>query len=304
MSNSKPTNAEIEICFGTKRRCNRECHLKELCASEAKEKTEDARRKQFRETEFIDAMDSESDDHHVNREFLTEQERTEDTSGFDVYGAIDAMDAPEPIRAELKRLYERREERDKGREDAKEMLSRLGELYVFDQQGFEALFFQILTGCNQSMIARMHRCSKQNISKKLTKGKERLAAHRKQTAARGREMSGRELGVYFYVFMKKLTIRKTAEILGISHTAVRKIIQKLEKSKLAVSKKTHLPRAVKVFRKKTAGEELSETELAIYNDITNEKNSIREAAKKYRCSVSTVVSMRKQSGRFPKNASS
>ena len=304
MSNSKPTNAEIEVCFGTKRRCNRNCHLKDLCANKAKEKTEDARRKQFRETEFIDAMDSESDDHHVNREFLIEQERAEDTSGFDVYGAIDAMDAPEPIRAELKRLYERREERDKGREEAKEMLSRLGELYVFDQQGFEALFFQILTGCNQSMIARMHRCSKQNISKKLTKGKERLAAHRKQTAARGREMSGRELAIYYYVFVKKISRREAARVLGLGKTTVAEIAEELTKAKFAPDKKTHMPRAVKVFRKKTSGEELSETELAIYNDITDEKNSVREMAKRYRCSVSTVVSMRKYNRGRTKNASS
>jgi len=302
MNNREPTDEEMAACFGTKRKCNRNCPMKKFCADEAKEKTEDARRKQFRETAFLDEMDSESDEHHANRAYLIGREHeSEETPPEEILRAIDALEVPERTKAALKAVCKRREEEEKARDATKEMLSRLGELYVFDQQGFEALFFQILNGCNQSTLARMHQCSKQNISKKMTKGKERLAAHRERAAMNGAGLSGRDLGIYFYVYVKKMSHRSVAKILGISKTTVSNIVKKLAKQKFAVAKKTHMPRAVKVFRKKTAGEPLSETEQAIYHDIIHGEKSVRELAKRYRCSVSTVVSLRKQYRELPKN---
>ena len=303
MSNSEPTEEEMAACFGTKTRCGRNCPMKKFCADEAKEKTEESRRRQFRETPFIEEMDSESDDHHASRAYLARQEQQgEDVTTEEIIRAIEMLDVPDRAREELKRLCARREEEEKRRDETKEMLSRLGELFVFDPAGFEALFFQVLNGCNQSTLAKMHRCTKQNISKKLNKGKERLAEHRKRTARNGAPMSGRELAVYYYIFVKKKSRRETARILGITHPTVSSVVEKLTKQKFALSKKTHVSRAVKIFRKETAGEELSDAEKIIYKDIMDGEKSIRSLAKRYKCPVSIIVSLRKKKSDLPNNA--
>jgi Mor family transcriptional regulator len=303
-AHNEPTDEEMAACFGTKTKCDRKCPMKALCKDEAKEKTEEARRKQFRETPFIDEMDADSDEHHANRRYLIGKDSEGDeASPEEIVRAIEMLEVPERTKAALKAVCKRHEANEKARDATKEMLARLGELYVFDPQGFEALFFQVLNGCNQSTLARMHQCSKQNISKKLVKGKERLETHRARVAMNGAGLSGRDLGIYFYVYVKKFSQRKTASILGIGKSTVSNVVKKLAKQKFAVAKKTHLARAVKVFRKKTAGEPLSETEQSIYHDIIHGGKSVRELAKRYRCSVSTVVSLRKQNWKWTKNAS-
>lgn len=300
---NEPTDEEMAVCFGTKRKCNRKCRMKVYCADEAKEKTEDVRRRQFRETPFLDEMDSESDDHHANREYLARQEQQdEDVSSGEIIRAIEMLDVPDHVREGLKKLCRRREEEERRRDETKEMLSRLGELYVFDPTGFEALFFQVLSGCNQSTLAKMHQCTKQNISKKMNKGKERLAAHRERKL-NGKTMTSRELAVYYYVFVEKKSRRETARVLGLGKSTVAEIAEKLTKAKFAPDKKTHIPRAVKIFRKKTAGEELSDVEKAIYQDIMNGEKSVRSLAKRYKCSVSIIVSLRKLKNGRTKNAS-
>lgn len=226
----EPTDEEMTACFGTKTRCTRNCRMKEYCLDEAKEKMKEKRRKQFRESKYIDEMDATTDTHNVNREYLAEQEHNEEADASEINSAINAMDLPESVREKLKRLYADRERRDAERENMKDMLHHLGELYVFDPMGFEVLFFKVLNGCNQSMLAKMHRCTKQNISKKLVKGRERLAAYR--AATDGGKMSERELSVYYFVCVKKMSCRKTAEIIGINAMAVSRIVKKFEKSNL------------------------------------------------------------------------
>ena len=231
----EPTDEEMTACFGTKTRCTRNCRMKEYCLDEAKEKMKEKRRKQFRESKYIDEMDATTDTHNVNREYLAEQEHVEEASKREVNSAINAMDLPESIRDSLKKLYAAQERRDAERENMKDMLHHLGELYVFDPMGFEVLFFKVLNGCNQSMLAKMHRCTKQNISKKLVKGRERLAAYR--AATDGGKLTERELSVYYFVCVKKMSCRKTAEILGISKTTAWEISKKFNNLKFTSDKK-------------------------------------------------------------------
>ena len=231
----EPTDEEMAVCFGTKTKCPLNCRMKEYCRDEAKEKMKEKRRKQFRESQYIDEMDATSDKHSVNRDYLAEQEHVEEASTSEVNSAISSMDLPESVREKLKRLYANQERREAERENMKDMLHRLGELYVFDPMGFEVLFFKILNGCNQSALAKMHKCTKQNISKKLVKGKERMAAYRK--AMDGGKMSERELSVYYFVCVKKMSCRKAAESLGIGKTAVWKTIKKLANHNINADKK-------------------------------------------------------------------
>lgn len=224
MNSSEPTDKEMESCFGTKTKCNRNCRMKEYCLSEAKEKKEETRRRKFRETPFLDELDSESEDHHANRDYLAKQEQPgEETTSDEIIRAIKMLDVPDTVRNELKRLCKQRDKEEKQRIETKELLARLGELFVFNPAGFEAMFFQILTGCNQTMLAKMHQCSKQNISKRLAKDRKTFAEYKQK----GKPMSGRELAVYYYAFVKKESRRETARILGIPKSTVQDITQKL-----------------------------------------------------------------------------
>jgi len=226
--NSKPTDEEMAACFGTKKKCDRDCQMKHYCQEEAKEHAEDRRRRKFRETEFHDEMDPESGAGHVKRGFSSEEEdrRNNDIDPAELIRAIEQLDAPANVRRELKDAVLRREANEANRETMGEMLTRLGEMFVFDQTGFEVMFFQALSGVNSSQLSKIRGCTKQNTSKKLKRGRERLTAYRKdhQTG----KMNGRELGVYYFVFVRKMSYRKAAEHLGINAMTVSRTVKKLQ----------------------------------------------------------------------------
>ena len=159
--------SEMEKCFGTKRKCDRNCPLKAFCLSEAKERTEDRRRKKFRETEYIDEVNTEAETAHVKRDYVREPEQY-DMDEREAVRAIDALDVPARVRRELKEALRRRGEIEEEREGMCEMLNRLGEMYVFDQTGFEVLLFQTLNGLNAAQLSKIRGCTKQNISKKIS----------------------------------------------------------------------------------------------------------------------------------------
>lgn len=293
--------SEMEKCFGTKKKCNRNCTLKKFCLSEAKEHTEDRRRRKFRETEYNDDVNPEAETAHVKRDYVREQEQA-DIDEQEAISAIESLDVPARVRRELKEALRRRSEIEEEREGMCEMLNRLGEMYVFDQTGFEVLLFQTLNGLNAAQLSKIKGCTKQNISKKIMRGRKRLTAYRKEFS--GGKMNGRELAVYYYIFVKKKSNRETARILGITHPTVSSIVEKLTKQKIALSKRTHVSRVCHIFRKKTEGKPLTDCEEAIYQDVMDEEKTIREVSKKYRCSASTVFSLRKKKRDLPKNDAS
>lgn len=290
--------SEMEKCFGTKKKCNRNCTLKKFCLSEAKEHTEDRRRRKFRETEYNDDVNPEAETAHVKRDYVREQEQA-DIDEQEAISAIESLDVPARVRRELKEALRRQSEIEEEREGMCEMLNRLGEMYVFDQTGFEVLLFQTLNGLNAAQLSKIKGCTKQNISKKIMRGRKRLTAYRKEFS--GGKMNGRELGVYFYVFVRKMSFRKAAEHLGCSWITVLRTARKLQESNFACIKKTHVSRVCHVFRKKTEGKPLTEGEQTIYQDVMNEEKTVREVSKKYRCSASTVFSLRKRFRNVSKN---
>ena len=304
MNSSRPTDEEMAACFGTKKKCDRDCPMKKYCQEEAKEHAEDRRRRKFREAEFHDEMDPESGAGHVKRGFASEEEdrRNNDIDPAELIRAIEQLDAPANVRRELKDAVLRREANEANRETMGEMLTRLGEMFVFDQTGFEVMFFQALSGVNSSQLSKIRGCTKQNTSKKLKRGRERLTAYRKdhQTG----KMNGRELGVYYFVFVRKMSYRKAAEQLGINAMTVSRTVKKLQKTNLACYKKTHVSRVSHVFRKKTDGKPLTSGEETIYQDVIDKKKSIREVSKKYHCPASTVFSLRKRFSGVTKNSDS
>lgn len=293
--------SEMEKCFGTKKKCNRNCTLKKFCLSEAKEHTEDRRRRKFRETEYNDDVNPEAETAHVKRDYVREQEQA-DIDEQEAISAIESLDVPARVRRELKEALRRRSEIEEEREGMCEMLNRLGEMFVFDQTGFEVMFFQALSGVNSSQLSKIRGCTKQNTSKKIMRGRKRLTAYRKdhQTG----KMNGLELGVYYFVFVRKMSCRKAAEHLGICKTKVWEIEKKLKKQNFAADKKTHVSRVSHVFRKKTDGKPLTSGEETIYQDVIDTKKSIREVSKKYHCPASTVFSLRKRFSLRTKNSDS
>lgn len=227
MNDDVPSEEQMSKCFGNVKNCSKNCPIKNVCLDKYKEEQEEKRRSQYRDTAYIDEMDSSgdhvaigfSDDAAESYNLYTEEE---------LLRAIDDMDISEKCRRELYRAIRSKCETESSDEAKKEMLRRLGEIYVNDPTGFEVMFFQILAGGNQAALARIRGCTKQNINKIVSKGKKRLEAYRKTVQLNpGCRLSFRELAVFHALEIENLTYRQTADLIGCSFRTVGNIAQKM-----------------------------------------------------------------------------
>lgn len=219
----KEEELSLTKCFGKVKNCERSCAYKSVCQDKYKEERESSLRMQYRETKYIDEMGGEPGDSSLSLPYESSSCYTDK----EVLRAIDELDIPEVVRRELYRVFRMRELIETASDWNKELLRRLGELYINDPTGFEVLFFQILAGGNQAELARRRGCTKQNINKIITKGKKRLEAYRQMVESKpGCRLSFRELAVFRALEVENLTYRKTAELIGCSYRTVGNIAQK------------------------------------------------------------------------------
>ena len=230
------SDEEIVKCFGKHKHCTKNCRLKSLCNSEAKEREEEAFIQKYRETEFIDNMDTTGN--HVAPEFCFDYTQEHGDFLQEILDAIEQLDVSDHCRRELLNIYRSKLAAESSEEAVKELLQRMGEIYVNDSTGFEVMFFQILAGGNQAALARQRQCSKQNINKIIARGKKRLAAYQAMIAEKpGCRLTCRELAVYHAIELCGLTYRETASILGCTVGTIWQIKQKMSLKGVKLNKK-------------------------------------------------------------------
>ena len=234
MNDEEVSDEQMVKCFGKNKSCGRICRLKEVCLGKYKEEEAERRHRIYRDTCYIDEMDASSG--HVAADAIIESkaEYRED----EVDAAIDHLDVSEGCRKELRRIFRTRTEGENTKEYVRELLRRLGEMYVNDPTGFELLFFQLLAGGNQVALAKKRGCTKQNINKIIVRGKSRLEAYRKMVEEKPEcRLSGRELAVFHAIEIDGLTYRQAAEILGCSFRTIGNIAQKMSLKGIKLHKK-------------------------------------------------------------------
>lgn len=235
MTTEEARAGQIERCFGKYRSCSLDCRLKEVCRGKFREQEEERSRKRFREARYVDEMDASAN--HAAADFAAADSRPE-TSDAEILEAIDALDLSDECRTALRTLVSRKNEAENTRDALRDMLRKLGEMYVADPVGFEVLFFQVLANGNQAELAKMRGCTKQNVNKSASRGQKRLEAYR-ETVRQHPEcrLSFRELAVFHAVELDGMTCREAAAVLGCSRETVRRVCQKLRQKGVKCAKK-------------------------------------------------------------------
>ena len=234
MNDEEVSDEQMVKCFGKNKNCGRICRLKEVCLGKYKEEEAERRHRIYRDTCYIDEMDASSG--HVAADAIIESKTEYREDEVDV--AIDHLDVSEGCRKDLRRIFRNRTEGENTKEYVRELLRRLGEMYVNDPTGFELLFFQLLAGGNQVALAKKRGCTKQNINKIIVRGKSRLEAYRKMVEEKPEcRLSGRELAVFHAVELDGMTNREAADILGCSRETIRRVCQMLRSKGVKCAKK-------------------------------------------------------------------
>lgn len=230
------SDEQMAKCFGKHRSCDRNCRLKEVCLDAFREKEEDRRRHQFRETAYIDEMDADAP--HVSPDFVSGGNVPGGETEEEILAAIEQLDLSDECRTALRQLVGRKTDEADTKLALLDMLRKLGEVYVCDPVGFEVLFFQVLAGGSQAALAKARGCTKQNVNKSMARGKIRLEAYR-QMAAQYPEcrLSPRELAVFHAVELEGMTYRQAAEIVGCSRETIRRVCQNLRLKGVKCAKK-------------------------------------------------------------------
>lgn len=230
------SDEQLARCFGTQRRCARNCRLKELCLDKYREQEEEKRRQRYREAEYIDGMDATGD--HVAPDFSTEHGSGHGETAEEILAAIEQLELSDECRNALRKLVGRKSDAEDTRQALLDMLRKLGEVYVCDPTGFEVLFLQVLASGNQAALAKARGCSKQNVNKSMARGKIRIEAYRQMAAKHpGCRLAPRELAVFHAVELESMTYREAADILGCSRETIRRVCQMLRLKGVKCAKK-------------------------------------------------------------------
>ena len=225
-------------CFGKYRNCQHECRLKEVCQGKKREEEREQRQKQFREARYIDEMDAESNHSAAGYRAAENRETGPEESADEIFNAIDQLDISDRSRRELRRIYRLKLERESTEDAVRELMRKMGELYIHDPTGFEVLFFQILAGGNQKLLAEKRGCTKQNINKMIAHGKRRLQAYQEMIGQKPEcRLTSREIAVFHAVEIGGMTYRQTAAIIGCSFRTVGNIAQRMREKGIKLHKK-------------------------------------------------------------------
>ena len=233
---SEVSDEQMVKCFGKYRNCTKNCRLKEVCLDKKREEERELRQRRYREANYIDEMDSTGN--HSAVEYQVESKPEAEPSEKEIFEAIEYLDVSEKCRLELRKIYRLKLERERTDEAIRELVRKMGELYIHDPTGFEVLFFQILAGGNQKQLAEKRGCSKQNINKIIANGKKRLEAYRELIEDNPEcRLSSREIAVYHAVEIEGLSYRKAAAMVGCSFRTIGNIAQKIRLKGIKMHKK-------------------------------------------------------------------
>lgn len=264
------SDAEMAKCFGSRKNCARHCRLKEICLGKHREEREERNHARHRETVYIDSMDAEGD--HV---------------------APDWPNQPAPVSRYDAEPYPCAPGETLPADDIREMLRRLGEMYVNDPTGYDMLFFKVLADGNQAALARKRGCTKQNINKCAANGGKRLEAYRAMMQKHPEcRLTPEEIAVYHFVGIERFSYRQTGIILGISKDKVRKIAFGMTEKGFSCAILTEKSRIVKIFAKIRKGVKLNRAEKAIFEAVCAPGKSLRKTAKEYKCSYGLIRKIR------------